>query len=394
MLVVSDLPLQGGVRVSATQMTQAITFALRERDFRAGRIAVAYQSCDDSVARTGLFDEAKCAANARAYAANPDVVAVIGTLNSPCAVAAVPELNRARGGPLSMVSPLNSFVGLTRQAPGVPRTLLASLYPTGRRNFLRVFPTDDLQGAALALLARDRGRRSVFVLDDGTPEYGELMATGFATAARRLGLRIAGRASWDAHARSYAGLAQRLAAAEPEAVFVGGVVDTNAARVVRAIRARVGPDVDVLGPNGLLPLSLFERSAGRAARGTFVSLPGVVTERLPPAGAEFVRRFARTQAGAVIEPSAVYAAQAAQVVLDAIARSDGTRATVIDELFRTRVRDGLLGDFSFDRRGDITESPVTILRVGEGDPSMRIQGIEGGVVERVVRPAPSLVATR
>ena len=69
MLVVSDLPLQGGVRVTATQMAQAITFVLRERDFRAGRFRVAYQSCDDSVARTGLFDEAKCAANARAYGA-------------------------------------------------------------------------------------------------------------------------------------------------------------------------------------------------------------------------------------------------------------------------------------------------------------------------------------
>ena len=39
-----------------------------------------------------------------------------------------------------MISPLNSFVGLTRTAPGVPRTLLAELYPTGRRNYLRVLP--------------------------------------------------------------------------------------------------------------------------------------------------------------------------------------------------------------------------------------------------------------
>ncbi len=116
-LIASDLPLQGGIRITALQMTQAITFVLRERRFRAGRLRVAYQSCDDPVARTGLFDEAKCAGNARSYAENADVVVVIGTLNSPCAVAALPELNRARGGPLAMISPLNSFVGLTRQAP-------------------------------------------------------------------------------------------------------------------------------------------------------------------------------------------------------------------------------------------------------------------------------------
>jgi branched-chain amino acid transport system substrate-binding protein len=361
-------------------MAQAITFVLRERGFRAGRHRVAYQSCDDSLARTGLFDEAKCAANARAYGEHADVVAVIGTLNSPCAVAAVPELNRARGGPLAMVSPLNSFVGLTRTGPGIPRGLLASLYPTGERNYLRVYPTDDLQGAALALLARERGRSRVFVLDDGEPGYGALMAAGFATAARRVGLEIAGRARWTPAAARYGRLATRVAASRPQAVFVGGLLDSGAARVVRALRRELGSGVDLLAPDGLTPLPLLSRSAGSAARGVFVSLPGAVTERLPPAGAEFARRFARTQAGASVEPSAVYAAQAAEVVL--------TRASVLDELFRTRVRGGLLGDFGFDARGDITESPVTILRVAPRDES----AADGGVVERVLRPAAELVA--
>ena len=50
LLITSDLPLQGGFRVSATQMAHAIAFVLRERDFRAGRYRVAYQSCDDSLA--------------------------------------------------------------------------------------------------------------------------------------------------------------------------------------------------------------------------------------------------------------------------------------------------------------------------------------------------------
>ena len=204
-LVVSDLPLQGGVRVATTQMAQAITFVLREQGFRAGRFRVAYQSCDDSIARTGLYDEAKCAANARAYAANPSVVAVIGTFNSPCAVAALPELNRARGGPLAEISPSNSFVGLTRAGPGIDPALPAALYPTGQRNYLRVYPTDDLEGAALALLARERGLRRVFVLDDGQPGYGMLMATAFATAARRLGLTVVGRAAWNPLADDYTG---------------------------------------------------------------------------------------------------------------------------------------------------------------------------------------------
>ena len=67
-----------------------------------------------------------------------------------------------------------------------------------------------------------------------------------------------------------------------------------------------------------------------------------------------------------MEPAAVYAAQAADVLLDAIARSDGTRESVLEELFATRVERGLLGSFGFDENGDITESPITILRVAGG----------------------------
>jgi branched-chain amino acid transport system substrate-binding protein len=392
-LVVSDLPLQGGVATTTGQMAQAVAFIVRQRGFRAGRFRVAYQSCDDSLASTGLFDEAKCAANARAYAANRDVVGVIGPYNSPCALAALPELNRAPGGPLAEVSPSNSFVGLTRGGPGVDPSLPAALYPTGRRNYLRVFPTDDLQAAALAVLARDRARRRVYVLDDGEPGYGGLMATNFETAATRLGLDVVGRATWDQQARRYTTLAGRVHRSGAEAVFVGGLLDTNAGAVVRDLRARLGPSVDLLGPDGLTPLPLLVDKAGPAALDVHVSLAGVVTETLPAAGARFVRAFRQAHPRAEVEPSSVYAAQATEVLLDAIARSDGSRASVLRELFRTHVRNGLLGSFGFDARGDTTESPVTILRAAGKGASAGIRSVTaGGVVEKVVRPSPRLVA--
>jgi branched-chain amino acid transport system substrate-binding protein len=392
-LITSDLPLQGGTRVSATQMTQAIQFVLRERGFRAGRYRVAYQSCDDSVASTALYDEAKCAANARAYASNASVVGVIGTMNSPCAVAAVPELNRADGGPLAMVSPLNGFVGLTRSGPDVDPALPAALYPTGARNYLRVYPTDDLEGAASALFARDAGVERAFVLDDGQPGYGGLQATFFETAAGRLGLDVVGRASWDPGARSYEDLARRVASSGAQAVYLGGLVDTNAGRVVRDLRAQLGPSVMLLGPSGLSPIPLLVKKSRRAAIGMYVSFAGILTEGLPPAGARWAKRFGATQGGvARVGPEAIYTAQAADVLLDAIARSDGTRASVLDELFETNVRDGLLGRFHFDSNGDISESPVTILRVRRPGTSNTVMSAEGATIARVVRPSPKLVA--
>jgi branched-chain amino acid transport system substrate-binding protein len=261
--------------------------------------------------------------------------------------------------------------------------LPAALYPTGQRNFLRVYPTDDLQGAALALFARDRGHRRVYVLDDGEPGYGVLMATGFETAARRVGLTVVGRATWDPQAGGYAGLAGRVEQSGAQAVFVGGLLDSNAGRVVRDLRAGLAGSVELFGPDGLADVPLLVKRAGPAAHGMYVSLGGTVNERLPAAGARFVERFGNTQPGVDIEPSAVYAAQAAEVLLDAIARSEGTRESVLEELFATSVRDGLLGSFRFDANGDITEAPVTVLRVVRGG---------SGVVERVVRPSATLVS--
>jgi hypothetical protein len=69
------------------------------------------------------------------------------------------------------------------------------------------------------------------------------------------------------------------------------------------------------------------------------------------AGAEFAAAFAvpRRQA---IDPYAIYGAQAAQVMLDAIAASDGSRASVIEQLFATKVTDGFLGSFEIIENGD------------------------------------------
>ena len=52
-----------------------------------------------------------------------------------------------------MVSPVNSYVGLTRRDPFAEKGALEALYPTGVRNFARVFPIDDAVGAGAALFS-------------------------------------------------------------------------------------------------------------------------------------------------------------------------------------------------------------------------------------------------
>jgi hypothetical protein len=50
-------------------------------------------------------------------------------------------------------------------------------------------------------------------------------------------------------------------------------------------------------------------------------------------------------------------------MLDAIARSNGSRGSITRELYATRVHDGLIGNFAITPEGDTTARAVTIYRV-------------------------------
>ena len=41
-------------------------------------------------------------------------------------------------------------------------------------------------------------------------------------------------------------------------------------------------------------------------------------------------------------------------------------ASVVEELFETRVKDGILGSFSFDQRGDIAPATVALNSIRNG----------------------------
>ncbi len=156
-LIVSDLPLKGDSAERSRQMNNAIVQQLARKGWQAGqKTQVAFQACDDSIGTTGEWDEGVCRANAQAYAANPDVIGVIGTYNSGCAAIEMPILNQAPGGGLAMVSPGNTFVCLTQPSPTLCKKDEPGVYyPSGNRNYVRVVPNDAVQGAGLASFAQE-----------------------------------------------------------------------------------------------------------------------------------------------------------------------------------------------------------------------------------------------
>src|SRR5262249_31362164 len=75
-LIVSDLPMQGDSAERSAQQVDAIKLALDQAGWKAGSLNVGFQACDDSIAKTGLWDPKTCTSNAHAYAADPKLLGV------------------------------------------------------------------------------------------------------------------------------------------------------------------------------------------------------------------------------------------------------------------------------------------------------------------------------
>ena len=371
-------------------MVRAIQFVLEQRNYRAGKYKVAYQSCDDSTAETGYWDPAKCASNARAYAEDQSVIGVVGTYNSGCAKIEIPILNRAQPGPLAIVSPSNTAPGLTHGGPGAAPDEPDPYYPTGTRNYARIIAADDLQGVANALWAKQLGLKSVFVLNDGET-YGRGVAFGMRKSLLELGIKVPGFESWDANASSYEAVAAKVNLSGADGVFLGGISCNNGAELIKDLRA--GFNGKILMPDGFYDPQLN----GPAANGSYISVAGQPPDTLTGAGATFVKDFGK-QIGATPSQDSVYAAQAMLVLLDAIAKSDGTRTSVTRNLLQTKVSNGILGTFSIDPNGDTSLNTVTIYqqKAGKLNPVKTIIPSPGLVNESSVgghRP-PASAATR
>jgi branched-chain amino acid transport system substrate-binding protein len=356
--------------VPSLQYSDAVRFVLARRDFRAGRYSVGYQSCDSSsVASVFGGTPATCRRNARAFASAPAVLAVIGPYTSGCASVELPILNASRSGPLAAVSASATIVGLTHEGPAIRPGEPQSYYPRGVRNFARVVVADDVQGAADALMAKQLGIRSLYVLNDREP-YGIAVAASVRETARKLGIGIAGSDGYDVRGRSFKGVTKRIERSGADGVFLGGGLAVSGAegggRLVRDLRAALGPRVQILAPDGFAPEALIQQ-AGPAAEGVVASVPVVDPARLPPTGRRFVDAFEQAIEGQAA-PHSAPTAQATEMLLDAIAASDGTRPSVTRNLLRTRVENGILGSFELDANGDTTAGGVTMYRIENGKP--------------------------
>jgi branched-chain amino acid transport system substrate-binding protein len=290
---------------------------------------------------------------------------VLGTFNSGCAEIIVPILNRAAGGPVGMISPANTYTGLTAKGPGTAAGEPGKYYPTGKRNYARVVAQDQYQGAADAILAQRVGAKNVYVLND-KEAYGLGVASNFRHAALKLGIKIAGFEAFDPKASSYEALASKIKDKGATGVFIGALICENGGKLIKDIRSVLGTGVKLLLPDGFTPISAVVTGAGAAAEGAWVSVAGLPNSKLKGAGKAFLTAFAKANKGKAPDPYSVYAAQATVALLSAISKSNGSRASVTSQIFKVSLTGSILGNLAFNAQGDVKGGPVAIYRIKGG----------------------------
>ena len=368
LFIASDLPLQGGSADQSKSTNNAIKLLLKQMDNMAGEFSVGFREYDNSTAAKGSWDDAQCAKNAQAHVAAKDEVGVMGTYNSGCAKIIVPVLNQDPEGPMVMISNANTNPGLTKAwDAGEPE----KYYPTGARNYFRVVTTDDNQGNAAAEYAKSIGVKRVYVLND-RQTYGIGVARSFTAAAKKLGLTVLsdGEAGtgWDDKAPNYEALFTKIKATKPDMVYVGGIFDLNGGQLVKDKVKYLGDNTKVkfMMPDGFTGYPDF--LALPEAQGAYLSFTGLSIDQFPKGGAaeKFQADYLAEYGEAPTSSFSVYGAAAAQVLLKAIAASDGTRKGVYQAMkgIVVSAEESVVGtELRFDENGDIVSRDITILNV-------------------------------
>jgi branched-chain amino acid transport system substrate-binding protein len=280
-----------------------------------------------------------------------------------------------------MVSPGNTAVCLTEASPLCEAGQPNSLYPTGKRTYARVVPNDAFQGAALAEFAKQQGVNRPFILYAAADPTSTGQAANFRGSAQAAGLQVAGSASWDAKAKSYTPLFDKVKRSGADGVVLAGLIEENGGPLIRDKAA-------VLGSNQKVPLIAFDGfaqqatidQAGAASAGMFASIPGRAPQALTKDGATLVQELKKEVGSQPVEQFAPYAGEAAAVLSDAIGQAGPHRAAIVKAVFATH-GGGILGPYRIEPSGDPSVGPITILKAASSFQP-----------DREVRPEARIVA--
>jgi branched-chain amino acid transport system substrate-binding protein len=341
--------------------------ALSQAGGKAGQFTVHYTSLDDSTAAKGNYDLGQCAANGRKAATDPKAVAYLGEFNSGCTEVSLPILNQAG---LPMISPANTYVGLTTDQPksmvlsGEPQ----KYYPTGQRTYLRIVPRDSIQGAADLMAMKQAGCSKVAEANDKTP-YGAGLAQVIETLKGSYGLTVVSNTGIDPTAPNFRSYAATIKGQGADCFFFAGVTANGGVQIVKDVNAAI-PTAKIFGPDGVCSGAWTNAKTGGVPASIDPLMQCTVATldiKGLPGGSSFLSAYKAKYGVSNPDPYSIYGYEDMKLVLDTIkslGSQGNSKSAVLKALFAIKARKSVLGTYGFDANGDTTLKAYGLYKVG------------------------------
>lgn len=355
-VVYSSLPRTGSAKGQTDTIVNGIKMAIDEAGGKIGDTPIEYVDLDDANATSGNWSATVEIANANKAASDPNAMVYIGPYNSGAAAESMPILNKVG---LLMISPAVTGAGITKKDQG-KKEEPECYRPTGKVNFTRVVPADDIQGPLAAQWAKSMGVTKVVVIDDRSL-YGVGIATQFRETCREIGVKpIGDQQSIDPMQNDFRSLMTSIKAGEkPDLIYFGGTSQSKAGQIAKDIVA-AGLETKLMVPDGCFEPA-FISAAGAE---TCDKLNCFITFAAPPAaqmtgkGKVFVEKY-RAKYNTDPEGYAVYGYEAGSAAIAALKKAGKKdRKAVVDAALSIKDFDGVLDKWSFDANGDTTSKSM------------------------------------
>ena len=289
---------------------------------------------------------------------DPNVVGVIGTLNSSVAQNVQPVLKAKN---IVQISPANTNPTLTRGQDY--QTNPQRQFPT----YFRVCATDDLQGPFAANYAAGKaGKKKVAIITDGKT-YGKGLATEFRKQLEKQGGSVTTEETVGEKDTDFSGVIAKVKPSAPELVFYGG--EYPAAGPLSKQMKDAGLNVPLFGGDGIYDDKFIELGGKEGDLATSVGAP---TDKLESAQA-FVDSYKRKNYKESYSAYGAFSYDATNVVLASLGKTIGDSGTWGEDQraklllnVGTYSERGATGDVKFDKYGDSTNKLMTVYQVTGG----------------------------
>lgn len=300
-------------------------------------------------------------------AADPTIVAVIGTSCSSAARVAVPLLSQAG---FVIISASNTAPDLTRKGD-----------PNNFPGYLRTAHNDEVQGAAAARFAYDKlGVKKAATIHDGSL-YAESLQAVFAKTFKELGGEITSQEAVDPNATDFKSVLTSIAAGGPEFIYLPIFVKAGSLIINQAKQVPGLENVYLMGADGMFSPDVVE-GAGEAVEGAFVSSPDTAAYS-SDYKTVFLPKY--KELSGVAEPVSIFHAHAydatnmifAAIEKVAVQDPDGTlhipRQALRDAMYATKDYQGLTGNLTCTPTGDCADPKIAVYEYHAGEyPPERI----------------------